>query len=657
MELTPKPDDEIQELLDGVDSVVLLACKSCFTEYISDESGAVEALSGSIAEAGKKVSSAVEADFLCLERTTSELVDSLDLDDADAIATYSCGVGTQVVAGMTDKLVLPMGNAEGYRFFGGFYPTDNKLCGACGECVLNETGGICPVAYCSKGLVNGPCGGAQNGKCEMDEDKDCVWMEIYERLKEQDRLESMRSGVRIPSRNKPGFAEEAERAEEARRKRDESFPGGVHPLEEKEPTAGESIREAPVPDVLVVPLTQHIGQQCLPTVKAGDEVRMGQVIGQSEAFVSAPVHAPVSGKVVAVEKRPHPVISTGVTSVIIENDHKGTPDPSVQSRSDVESMSNEEIIQAVREKGVTGMGGAMFPTHVKLQPKDPVDVLILNGCECEPYLTADHRMMLEETDRILNGLRLIARVLGVDRCIVAIEENKPDAIEVMREKAGEAIEVESLPTKYPQGAERMLVQALTGREVPADGLPIDVGAVVSNVGTAAGVHDAVAGGMPLIERVVTVGGPEVENPTNYRVRIGTPFAGLLRKHLGEDLTDGQVVKMGGPMMGLDQASLDVPVIKGTTGITVLSQPDIPKDEERTCVRCGRCVEVCPMGLQPHQLWYHITNENWEKLAGLNVNDCIECGACDYICSSKLPLVELIQRAKKTTRELAAERQG
>lgn len=654
MELTPKPDKEIQDLLDGVDSVVLLACKSCFKEFVSDESDAMDSLQETISAAGKRIVRAEEGDFLCLQRTTSDLMEELDLDEVDAVAVYACGVGTQTVAGLTDKLVLPMGNAEGYRFFGGFYPTDSRLCAACGECVLNDTAGICPVAYCSKGLVNGPCGGAQDGKCEIDEEKDCVWMKIYDRLKEQGRLESMRAGSRMPDYSRADFAEQAEAVEEVQQRRDESFPGGVHPLEEKEATAGETIQDVPVPKMLVVPLSQHIGQQCAPTVEPGDSVKLGQVIGESEAFISAPVHSPVSGTVLAVEERPHPVISTEVLSVIIENDGQDTPDESIRPIEDIDSLSVEQIVDIVCEKGITGMGGAMFPTHVKLQPKDPVDVLILNGCECEPYLTADHRMMLEEPDKILGGLRLIARALGVERCIVAIEENKPDAIELLRENAGEDIEVKSLPTKYPQGAERMLVKALTGRDVPRGGLPIDVGAVVSNVGTAAAVYEAVAEGMPLIERVMTVSGPAVDKPGNYRVRIGTSFSELLAGCLDGAPVQAEVVKMGGPMMGVAQHSLDVPVIKGTTGITILPEPDIPTDEERACVRCGRCMEVCPMDLKPHQLFHYIKEEDWDKLAELNLNDCIECGACEYICSSKLPLVSMIQKAKEKTRTVGAK---
>ncbi|MFW5914841.1 MAG: electron transport complex subunit RsxC [Planctomycetota bacterium] len=645
MELDTKPEEEIEELCEGVETVALLACKTCFKDFESDRSEAAETLQEGIEKSGREVSERREVDFLCIERSTRELMEELDLDGVDALGTYSCGLGTQVVAGLTDALVLPLANSEGYRFFGGFYPTDTRLCAACGDCVLNETGGICPVAYCSKGLVNGPCGGAQDGKCEVDEQKDCVWLQIYDRLKEQGRVDSMQEGVRQHQYNQPGFAGDAELSEKVREMRDEGYPGGVHPRGEKGRTEDMPIEPAPVPDVFVLSLIQHIGQQCMPTVSPGDEVERGQMIGRPQAFVSAPVHSSVSGRVIAVEDRPHPVISTGVTSVVVENDHQDRTVDFESLQVAPETLTAERIVQRVRDAGVTGMGGAMFPTHVKLQPEDPVDVLILNGCECEPYLTGDHRLMVEQPERIVQGLELMARALGVERCIVAIEENKPEAIERMREAVGGELELEVMPTKYPQGAERMLVHALTGREVPADGIPIDVGAVVSNVGTAAAVRDAVVEGRPLMERVVTVTGPCADRAGNYRVRLGTPFADVLYGGVSTEDGRGVVIKMGGPMMGVEQSTLEVPIIKGSTGLTVLPEPDIEKDQERTCVRCGRCVEVCPMNLQPNRIWYHVKEGNWARVPELDPEACIECGACDYICASKLPLVSMIQTAK------------
>lgn len=653
MELTLKPQAEMERLLEGIERVALLACKCCFKEFVTDRSDGVEDLEKAIIDSGRELVCVEEMDFICNSRSTEQALAKLDLSGVDAIVTYSCGIGTQTLAALTEKLVLPFSNSEGYTAFGGFYPTDTKHCRACGQCVLNETAGICPVAYCAKGLLNGPCGGAKGGKCEVSKEKDCIWLKIYERLNQQGRLDAMRGEARTRDYGRPSFKQQQKLAAEATERRAESFPGGVHPLEEKDLTAGLAIRKAAVPKVLVVPLSQHIGVACEPLVAVGDTVKMGQVIGKSDAFVSAPIHSPVSGKVLAVEARPHPVISVPVKAIVIENDGQDTLDDSCKGRA-ASDVTPRQILEIVRDKGIVGMGGAMFPTHVKIKPNEKVETLILNGCECEPWLTADHRMMVEQAGKIVEGMKLTAKALGIGRCIIAVEENKPDAAEALKAAAGEEVEVQVLPTKYPQGAERMLVYKLTGRTVPKGGLPLDVGCVVSNVSTCVAICEAVTEGLPLIKRVMTLTGSGLTAPGNYEVRIGTLMSDLLAPLASVpagELPTRRTVKMGGPMMGLVQRSLNVPVVKGTTGITVLPQPEVPVSEERVCIRCGRCMEVCPMDLKPQQLWYYVKEQDWAKLAELGANDCIECGCCEYLCSTKLPLVSMIKTAKQKLREL------
>jgi len=648
MEVAIKPQKEIQELLEGAQKVALIACKLCFKEFVTDHAEALEDLKKAVADAGKELVVVREADFLCNSRSTEQMLSEVDLGDVDAVITSCCGVGTQVVAALTEKPVIPFSDSQGYTGFEGFYPVDSKLCAACGQCVLNYTAGICPVAYCSKGLLNGPCGGAKNGKCEVDSEKDCIWLKIFERLQKQNRIDDLKREIRNRDFNRPSFSTVNEIAQAVTERRDASFYGGVYPIEHKDITEQSPIEELPAPDTLVIPLIQHIGMQCRPVVSVGDKVKVGQLIADSEAYVSAPIHSSVSGKVVAIEPRPHPVIPGAVPAVIIENDGRDELHQSCVECDSVDDLTPEEIIRIVHDRGIVGMGGAMFPTHVKMKSTTPIEVLILNGCECEPFLTADHRMMIERTQEIVSGVKLIAKALGAGQCIIAVEDNKPDAAERFRELVGEKAEVALIPVKYPQGAERMLVYRLTGRTVPKGGLPLDVGVVVSNVSTACAVYEGVKLGLPLTKRVLTVSGTDVKRPGNYLVRIGTTFSDLLRTLTAQpvaDLPALMTIKMGGPMMGLEQSDLGAPIIKGTTGLTILPKDDIEPDDARKCIRCGRCVDVCPMELMPHQLWHYIKEENWQKLDELGIADCIECGCCGYVCSAKLPLVELIKEAK------------
>lgn len=436
-----------------------------------------------------------------------------------------------------------------------------------------------------------------------------------------------------------------------------SFGGGVHPRADiehgKHLTDTKMIVSAEPPTVVVIPLSQHIGAPTLPLVQTGDLVQMGQKIGEAKGFVCAAVHASVSGKVMAVENRP--VQSGGVDlCVVIENDKQEQWHESVQKRQEVQNLSAQELLSIVKEAGIVGMGGAAFPTHVKLSPPEDkkIDTLILNGAECEPYLTADHRMMVEKSSEIAQGIQIICKILGVTRAIIGIEVNKPDAI-IAIQKAVEnmdGIEVRSLEVKYPQGSEKHLIKALIGREVPSGGLPMDVGVVVQNVSTAAAIYDAVAEGKPLIERVVTVTGGGIATPQNLWVKIGTPFI-LLLEQCGGMTARAEKLISGGPMMGVAQHDTQVPVVKGTSGILVLSADEADKDLEQACIRCGKCVDVCPAGLLP----LHIANFSekglFETTERYRAMDCIECGCCAYVCPAKRYLTQHIRIAKREVAQM------
>ncbi|SDF20872.1 electron transport complex subunit RsxC [Sporolituus thermophilus] len=436
-----------------------------------------------------------------------------------------------------------------------------------------------------------------------------------------------------------------------------SFRGGVHPNDRKGYTAAKPVEVAPVPQKVIIPTRQHIGAPCAPIVKVGDLVKKGQVIADAQAFVASPVHASTSGKVVEIGEYPHPVFGT-CQAIVIEADGLDEWADGLPLSRDWRSLDSGAIRDIIRQAGIVGMGGATFPTHVKMAPpkEKPVDTFILNGAECEPYLTADHRVMLEAADRVVTGMQIAMKVLGVTRGLIGIEENKPDAIDGMRKACeGTGIEVVPLKTKYPQGAEKTLIKVLTDREVPSGGLPMDVGVVVQNVGTVVAIADAVEKGIPLIERVTTVTGGAVAEPKNLLLRIGTTFRQAIELCGGYKEQAVKVI-MGGPMMGLAQRTLDVPVIKGTSGILALAAGDVNHGPERPCIRCGRCVEACPMGLVPSMLsvlgergLYVVAKDEHDLL------DCVECGSCVYVCPAKRNIVHYIKLAKAQNAAAAAKK--
>lgn len=425
------------------------------------------------------------------------------------------------------------------------------------------------------------------------------------------------------------------------------FKGGVHPGDHKELTSGKPIRIVEPPEQVVIPLSQHIGAPCTALVKKGDRVLVGQLIGDSNARLTAPVHSSVSGTVSGIVSIEAPG-GRQVEAVSITNDGQYEVSPDLKVDQDLLEMEPAEIIRRIRDAGIVGMGGATFPTHFKLSVPEgkKIDTLIVNGVECEPFLTADHRLMLESGDEIVKGIRVAMRALKVQRAFIGIEENKPDAIETLsRILVGErSIEVVPLKVKYPQGAEKQLIKTILNREVPSGGLPLDVGVVVINVGTAAAIADALYRGMPLIRRVVTVTGSIVREPGNILARIGTPVSHLVESCGGLTEDFGKVI-VGGPMMGIAHHTLDTPVTKGMSGVLLYSKSESKVTEPTVCVRCGKCVQVCPMGLMPGILADMVDAGKCELAQRDHILDCIECGCCAYICPANRRIVQSIRLGK------------
>jgi electron transport complex protein RnfC len=432
-----------------------------------------------------------------------------------------------------------------------------------------------------------------------------------------------------------------------------TFKKGVHPHDEKHLTNQKKIEVMPLPEEVYIPLQQHIGVAGEPLVEKGQEVKTGQVIGRSEKFVSSPVHASVTGQVASIDDYLHPL---GMKVAMVHIQRGGEDEWDQPSGfSDWQNESVDNMRKAIWNAGIVGLGGAAFPTHVKLAPpsEKKINAFILNGVECEPFLTADHRAMLEYGEHILTGMQIIMKILGVDIGYIGIENNKPDAVTVMAElvsKKNLKINVVPLKVKYPQGAEKMLIEAILHRKVPTGGLPMDVGVVVNNVGTAMAVHDAILEGKPLIERILTVTGDGIEEPKNVLVRIGTPFKKVI-EFCGGLKTDTTQIYMGGPMMGFAQYDLSVPVIKATSGIICQQESSVVIPRIYPCIQCGNCVSVCPMNLVPTRLASFTAKAKWEDAEQLGVLNCIECGSCAFACPSNIPLVQWIRVGKLRVSEM------
>lgn len=429
-----------------------------------------------------------------------------------------------------------------------------------------------------------------------------------------------------------------------------SFFGGVHPKGHKELSRDAALTVFQ-PKLVSIAMSQHIGAPCKPLVAVGQRVTVGQKVGDGTGLC-APVHASVSGTVVAVEERPHPG-GTQVLSVVIENDGRDDLSPDIHPRESIGELDAQTLIDILREAGITGMGGAGFPTYFKLSSGlGKVDTVIVNGAECEPYITADDRLMRQTPERVMGGLRIIRKILQPERTAIGIEANKPEAIEAMRAVLEEGVELLPLRVRYPQGAEKQLIQSVTGRCVPPGGLPASVGCAVFNAATCAAIYDAVYAGMPLVRRAVTVTGGAIAHPGNFIAPIGTPFSELIEAAGGFACTPYKIL-CGGPMMGLAQYTIDAMTIKGCNAITCLSEKDRRGQAAQHCIRCGKCVENCPMHLMPLFMHKASAAGKLERLKELHVADCIECGCCAYGCPAGIPLVQSFRTAKRMLRDAAA----
>ena len=433
------------------------------------------------------------------------------------------------------------------------------------------------------------------------------------------------------------------------------FFGGVHPNDKKSLSSEMAFERLPAPAQVVIPMSMHIGAPCKPLVSKGDVVTVGQKIGDN-AGMCVPVHASVSGKVVAVEARPHPN-GTNVMSVVIENDFQDTLCEDIVPRENVEALTGEELTQIIHDAGIAGMGGATFPTDVKITSGlGKLDTIIVNAAECEPYITSDDRLIRETPHRVIGGLRILLKIFGLDKGYIGIEANKKTAIGILQEQcpAGGDIVVQVLKTRYPQGAEKQLIQTVTGRLIPPGGLPAAVGCGVFNAATCAAIYDAVYEGMPLVKRGVTVTGEAIKTPKNFIAPIGTPYTDLIAAAEGF-AEEPYKVLTGGPMMGLSQFDLSVPVIKGTNAVTCFTKKQKTGVANPHCIRCGRCVGVCPMHLMPLYMYQAERRNNIEELTRRNIGDCIECGCCAYTCPAGIPLVQSFKNAKVKVREASAKK--
>ncbi len=434
------------------------------------------------------------------------------------------------------------------------------------------------------------------------------------------------------------------------------FEGGVHPDSCKE-TRSKPIETLPPQKEMIYPMLQHIGAMCEPCVKVGDYVRIGQKIGDSNAAVSCPIHATVSGTVKKIADWDHP-IANRIPAVVVENDFEDKrAECFMQACADYQSKTPGELIAMIREAGVVGMGGAGFPTHIKLTGGiGRVDTLVVNAAECEPYLSSDHRVILENIDDLLSGIKIVRYITSAKNVLIGIENNKPDAISLLHKRLSKStVRVVILKTKYPQGGEKQLIRAVCGRVVPSGMLPTDAGCLVMNVDTLIAIHRAVVNGSPLLRRIVTVAGNGVERSGNVNVRIGTPFSAVLQ-YFGYKNATRKLI-MGGPMMGIAQYSTDAPVIKNTSGLLCFTKDQLSVDRDAGCIHCGSCVQACPMHLVPNYIAQAVRADRFERARELHVADCIECGCCSFTCPAKIPLIQYMRIGKQRVGEMKSQKAG
>ena len=710
-----KKPNELLPLIKGSDNISVISCKKCFKEFSLDDEPETFEFIKLANQCDKKITSVVDIDFLCNEtfaekalakyRTARhcEKYDGSAINNSNNATTkkffpktifvIACGLGTQVVADlMRDNFPVRVFTAcdsiacDEKAFGTGLYSGERgqaltkKRCGACGQCYLDLTGGICPVVDCSKSLLNGQCGGSKNRKCEIDIEKECAWDLISQRLylasvpknidiflPDDTSITACRSecNPQCTDNSKEPFTNSNQQillrdyskvdkikisryVKSTREKRLANFYGGLYLSDHKSQTEHLPLEKFKIPEYVIIPLLQHIGIVTEPLVKPGDVVKTGQKIGMppSDDNLGCPLHSSVSGMVTAVEPRRHPLTGKAILSVVIASDGKDELHESVEPVENWECLFPNEIISIIKDKGIVGMGGAGFPTHAKICD---VDTVILNGCECAPFLTTDHRVMIDCTNDVISGLKILLKATGAKKGIIAIEDNKADAVDKMvsHTKDIPEISIASVKTKYPHGAEKMLVKHLLKRQVPQGGHPVDVGVLVTNVKTSKALYDAFFIGIPLIERAVTVSGDCVKNPGNYLVRIGTSaqalidYCGGIISNNDHDKSD-IITKFGGPMMG-HTVDTNAPILKTTNGILALT-PSLT--EASDCIRCGRCSDVCPMELIPLYFAQYARHEDWESMKNKSIDDCIECRCCDFICPSKIRICDAVKMGKQ-----------
>ena len=430
-----------------------------------------------------------------------------------------------------------------------------------------------------------------------------------------------------------------------------TFSGGIHPKYNKDISIREPLRDMDIPSEVVIPLSQHIGAPNKPLVAKGDYVEEGQVLGISDSYVSSPVHASVCGTVKEITKRFHPALGATM-SVVVETDK--SKNPRVYDETTVSDLSPDVLIGKIKDSGIVGMGGAAFPTHVKLAIPEgkKIKTLIINGAECEPFLTCDHTLMVRKTAEVLKGIELIADIVRPEEIYIAIEDNKKSAlfafqkiINFSKRQIIRDIQLVLLKTKYPQGGEKQLVRAITGLEVPPGKLPLDVGCLIQNVGTAYAIYESIYRGKPLIERIVTISGDCLEKPGNYAIRVGTTIKEMIESQAIAFTKEPKKVVVGGPMMGFSQPQLDVPVLKSTSGILFLSEDIAEELKEGSCLKCAKCIDVCPLRLSPTEIMRNVRVKRWDAVEKLYISDCMECGACAYSCPARIPLVQYMKEGK------------
>ncbi|MCL2221810.1 MAG: electron transport complex subunit RsxC [Oscillospiraceae bacterium] len=686
-----KDREALSELFVGRDNFTVLACKKCFKEFILEDEPECGELVSLLKSLGKSVSDCHSVDFLCNKFRTTRLLESLNLQGV--LVVVSCGLGVQTVGALTELPVFTACDSIAPPKFttapttsGRFKPSSaafvgsttittttlgqhsmslvNKFCAGCGDCVLGDTHGICPVVDCAKSLLNGECGGAVGGNCEVDSDRDCAWATIAELQGVASEPDGAQEAIaqgdgslalshlpkhRLPLLHPPSLPA-SKISEKIRQKRLDGFYGGVYNKDCKEFSDFLPLIDFPAsPRFVTIPMSQHKGTSADPIVSVGDRVKVGQKIGEAVGTLSSSIHSSVSGRVTAISFCCHPNLSPDTLAITIESDAKNELHNSVLPIGYWEDLDILDIDAIIAEKGIVGMGGAGFPTPIKLKSQKPIRTILINGCESEPYITADHRVMLENTEEILEGLKIILKSTNAERAIVVIGDNKCDAIELFLDRTSELPHIEILPVavKYPQGSERMLIQRVFGIELEPTQRPNDIGIIVLNVNTTKAIGDAFLYGTPLINRPVTVTGECMSQPANFMIPIGTSVSDIL-SYCNVLESDGDVhpdisITLGGTMMGTVITDFDIPVIKGTHGILI--QPR-KQSAQSDCIRCGRCVDVCPTMLLPLYYSSLLDSQDYDKMADYNVFHCIECGCCDYICPSRIEIRRAIKAGKK-----------